>query len=1097
MRNLKHMQKSYQWLLADLVRPFQGKVYLNASQEIEVDWTLASTFLWKGKPLNWETHLSDLTRQHSAFKVAGSKLAVSSLVKSKDFQKAYWVLQARLEDIAKENLNHPSLWGHLSGKTSPTGFVEAEPSESATLLSDLYQDGFIVKEKKAFIVDWHRSRGAYLVSIGQPAKSFVDGSAQIASLALGFNDPRTSPMFLRSEILDDKTASSEWDVKEAFRNLLCEQSGLPNVYWVNSGAEAIEVCLRGCAEAYPNRKRVIAFEGSFHGRTVLSLHATYNIDKRKPFEIYPGIVEFLPFPEQKNITETAKEPDSWLKAWSNPKASESQIEAWKNSSDSLLAADVASLMRVQEEIEKNPPIAVLLEPMQCEGGDRYATSRFFRALRVLTRALDTPMVFDEVQTGLGLGGKFFWHQHFNLEDAQGGKDFPDAVALAKKTQVGACVSRFKMQIPTEVSAASMLRGYIQAKMVFETNFAAIEKEIHAQLQRLKKVLGAELIQNPRNCGLAFAFEVPTPELLNKLISKRFANGTLFYPAGDRAARFRVMSMVTERELVHIFKAIYGCFYALFQEKIIGGIPTVDEWANELPEHQRRAALESAWYEEKTPWCELPLPKNEKEFLLIKTESWNEWFKDLVKYLPQLLVQPVNKEYPVTSLSCLKPVELWKRYETDSSFTLLDLVWISSRSFGNKIERWNSNEIVEYADDVNALQSALYEEARRDDAEDFADWNKHDGGIFLASRSADGGLHGISFAGKLKNFNNVALVSSDPERSNENAYYSADVSVHPKAQGHGLGMRLKVEQLLAIREQGGKLIRSRNRFPEAGTMSRLNRLLSSVHIKTNPNDYDGKAVAHYQSITLSKSDSRFSLMSPLSGGVRNKTSLANFISCSYASSLFAIREILPKELQHLYLASGKAEAVDKAFKLLRSKKATGNFALSISGDSFGATTAVSRTLGGTDAKPFFDWPHVAYDEKASVEENLNEFEKVISEISLEQCLGFFLEPIRRTSEVKKPKEYLKGVIARAHEIGLPVVFHETESQFYKYDSKQLFASHGDCMPDIVVFYPLGQLGVVGTSTEYFLEKPLMMISTWDGDEFSLNLFREKIYAISSL
>lgn len=1091
------MKKSYQWLLADLIRPFQGKVSLNSAGEIEIDCTSSTSFQWKGKALNWESYLAPTVRAHTCFKQSGSRLTVAQETKSKDFQKAYWALHARLEDVAKENLNHLGLWGHLSGKTTPTGFVEAEPTESATLLSELYQDNFIVKEKKAFVVDWHRSRGSYLVSIGQPAKSFVDGSAQIASLALGFNDPRTSSMFLRPEILDDKTAASDWDVKEAFKNLLVEQSGLLHVYWVNSGAEAIEVCLRGCSETYPNRKRVIAFEGSFHGRTVLSLHATYNIDKRKPFEIYPGMIEFLPFPEQKNITEVAKEPDGWLKAWSNPATAQAQFDAWKNSSDALLASDVTCLLRVKEEIEKDAPIAVLLEPMQCEGGDRYATNRFFRALRLLTRALDTPMVFDEVQTGLGLGGKFFWHQRFELVDAHGKKDFPDAVAMAKKTQVGVCVSRFNMQVPVEVSAGSMLRGYIQAKMFFDTDFASVEKEIAGQLQRLKKVLGAELIQNPRNCGLAFAFEVPTPDLLNKLITKRFVNGTLFYPAGDRAARFRVMAGVTEREIVHIFRAIYGCFYALFQDKIIGGIPTLEEWAKELPEHQRLIAMEQGQYEEKTPWQELPLPKTEKEYLAIKNESWNEWFKDLVKYLPVLLALPINKDFPATSLAKLKPADLWKRYETDEHFSLLDLMWISSRAFGTRIERWSSEEIIKSSQAVDVLQAALYEEARRDDAEDFAKWNNHSGGIFLAAIANNGELLGVSCAGKLKNFSDVALVSSDPARTNENAYYSADVSVHPKAQGQGLGLRLKVEQLLAIREQGGNLIRSRNRFPEATTMSRLNKMLSSAHIKTNPNDYDGKAMAHYQSITLSKSDPRFAVLSPLSGGVRNKTSLANFISCAYASSIFAIREILPKELQHLYLASGKAEAIDKAFKLLRFKKASGTFALSIAGDSFGATTAVSRTLGGTDAKPFFDWPHIQYDEKASVEENLKKADQALSGVSLEQCLGVFLEPIRRTSKVKKPKEYLKGLITKAHEKGLPVIFHETESQFFQYDSKQLFAAHEDCMPDILVFYPLGQLGVVGTKAEYFLEKPLMMISTWDGDEFSLNLFREKIYASSAL
>src|SRR4051812_26740638 len=103
------MQKSYQWLLADLVRPFMGKVTLNTSGEIEIDWTKANGFNWKGKPLSWQNCFSSLVAAHPSLNFTNDRLTVAKSLKSKDFQKAYWALQMRLEAVAKENLNHPGI----------------------------------------------------------------------------------------------------------------------------------------------------------------------------------------------------------------------------------------------------------------------------------------------------------------------------------------------------------------------------------------------------------------------------------------------------------------------------------------------------------------------------------------------------------------------------------------------------------------------------------------------------------------------------------------------------------------------------------------------------------------------------------------------------------------------------------------------------------------------------------------------------------------------------------------------------------------------------------------------------------------------------
>ena len=110
--------------------------------------------------------------------------------------------------------------------------------------------------------------------------------------------------------------------------------------------------------------------------------------------------------------------------------------------NALLAAEVASLAFVHEQLQTGAYACVIIEPMQSEGGDRYATERFFRGLRLLTRYHQTFLVFDEVQVGFGLGGPFAWHTMFRLLNARGQPDYPDAVTFAKRAQVGVVMSRF-------------------------------------------------------------------------------------------------------------------------------------------------------------------------------------------------------------------------------------------------------------------------------------------------------------------------------------------------------------------------------------------------------------------------------------------------------------------------------------------------------------------------------------------------------------------------------------------------------------------------------------------------------------------------------
>jgi acetylornithine and succinylornithine aminotransferases len=141
--------------------------------------------------------------------------------------------------------------------------------------------------------------------------------------------------------------------------------GMDNVFLLNSGAEAVELGLK-IARKVTGRRKFIAFRNSFHGRSAGSLSVTWNRKYREPFEPLLEPVEFLPF----------------------------------NDVEALKAVDQTTA-------------AVVVEPIQGEGGVIPATHDFMRALREVTEKNGTLLILDEVQTGWRTG-KVWAYQHFGI-----------------------------------------------------------------------------------------------------------------------------------------------------------------------------------------------------------------------------------------------------------------------------------------------------------------------------------------------------------------------------------------------------------------------------------------------------------------------------------------------------------------------------------------------------------------------------------------------------------------------------------------------------------------------------------------------------------
>ncbi|MEM2850947.1 MAG: aspartate aminotransferase family protein, partial [Candidatus Bathyarchaeia archaeon] len=152
--------------------------------------------------------------------------------------------------------------------------------------------------------------------------------------------------------------------------------GLEKIYLCNSGAEAVECAIK-LARKHTGKNEIIAFTGSYHGKTLGALSATWNPKYREPFEpLVPGF-KFVPFGKIEKVDEAISEKTA----------------------------------------------AILIEPIQGESGIHVPPNGFLEALRKLCNEREILLIFDEVQSGLGRTGKMWASEHWGV--------VPDVMCVAK------------------------------------------------------------------------------------------------------------------------------------------------------------------------------------------------------------------------------------------------------------------------------------------------------------------------------------------------------------------------------------------------------------------------------------------------------------------------------------------------------------------------------------------------------------------------------------------------------------------------------------------------------------------------------------------
>tara|TARA_B100000953_G_scaffold279029_1_gene254835 strand:+ start:282 stop:1598 length:1317 start_codon:yes stop_codon:yes gene_type:complete len=413
----------------------------------------------------------------------------------------------------------------------------------ATLGKHILADGYEP------VMDMEKSHGSWLVD-ERDGSEYLDMFSMFASGAVGYNHPdilagkdRLAAAALYKPTLSDIYNVQYAEFVEAFSNTAIPEY-LPHTFFIEGGALGVENALK-VAFDWKVRKnmengkgekggKIIHFKQAFHGRTGYTLSLTNTTDPRKtmyfPKFDWPRIdIPKLSFPITDIVLENVEKNEK-------------------------IAID-----QIKSAISNNPDdiAALIIEPIQGEGGDNHFRDNFFVALRQLCDENEMLFIMDEVQTGIGITGKWWAHQHNSVK--------PDIISFGKKTQVcgllaGKRVEEVDKNVFSESSRinstfggnlADMVRFHIILEIIEKENLIENAKNMGAVLKKELQFLSEEFpayVTNPRGLGLFAAFDLPSQTERDKVIDGLLKNKLLMLPSGDDAIRFRPHLNVTLEDL---------------------------------------------------------------------------------------------------------------------------------------------------------------------------------------------------------------------------------------------------------------------------------------------------------------------------------------------------------------------------------------------------------------------------------------------------------------------------------------------------------------------------------------------------------------------
>lgn len=414
--------------------------------------------------------------------------------------------------------------------------TELSPKDVLDVLSrHILVDGYHV------VMDLERSRGSHLYD-ARSDRMLLDFFTNFATFPVGYNHPKTADREYRERLLQaalGKPTNSDTyttlyaEFVETFSTLAIPESHSRHLFFVEGGALAVENALKTAfdwkvrknfarGDALERGHQVLHFRHAFHGRSGYTISLTNTADARK--------TQYFPKFEWPRLT--------------TPKLS------FPVTADVLREAAQAEDL-VEREIREacarfpNDIAALIIEPIQGEGGDNHFRPEFFARLRRLADELEFLLVFDEVQTGVGLTGSMWAWQQFGVE--------PDLFCFGKKTQVCGFAANGRIdevenvfKVSSRINStwggnlADMVRCAKYLEIIVEENLIENARVVGEHLTSRLSELANELpaISNVRGRGLFVAFDLPDKETRDRTLAACLDNGLIALASGASAIRFR-------------------------------------------------------------------------------------------------------------------------------------------------------------------------------------------------------------------------------------------------------------------------------------------------------------------------------------------------------------------------------------------------------------------------------------------------------------------------------------------------------------------------------------------------------------------------------
>ena len=422
-------------------------------------------------------------------------------------------------------------------KTKPAAQVLSELEKHILL------DGFRV------IIDLERSHGSYLYDSASD-RPLIDLYGFFGSMPVGFNHPYFDQPEVERDLLraakvkvanSDVYSESYAEFVETF-DRVCGFPPLDRYLFIEGGALAVENCLKAAMD-WKVRKNMAAGRGGERGTQIL--HFRHAFHGRSGYTM--------------SLTNTDPRKTDLFAKFDWPRVSCPHIDFSLEESErerDVVEREKKSEKEIRQFItERNIDIcAIIIEPIQGEGGDNHFRGEWLKKLRQICDENDVLLIFDEVQCGMGVTGRTWCCQNFEV--------VPDLLAFGKKAQVCGVMAgpRFDevkdnaFRLPSRLNSTW---GGNFTDMVRSTHFMrVIEKEKLVEnagkvgayfLKRLRE-LQAEfpMMSGARGRGLFLAFDLPDPTTREEMWKGLFELGVLTLRSGEQAIRFRpAMDMSNE------------------------------------------------------------------------------------------------------------------------------------------------------------------------------------------------------------------------------------------------------------------------------------------------------------------------------------------------------------------------------------------------------------------------------------------------------------------------------------------------------------------------------------------------------------------------